>query len=457
MFIPPILKNISKRLATQNVKVIVVGGSVRDHFLKLPIKDYDIEVYGLKNLEALESLLSEFGSVNLVGKSFGVLKFIYEGEEYDFSFPRTEQKTGSGHRGFKVTCNGLMSFKEASLRRDFTINAMGYDIEQGLFIDPHNGKADIDRGTLRHINDTTFIEDPLRVYRAIQFCARFGYRLAEKTHLLCQTMVKEGQLEELASERIYIEFTKLLLKSPKPSIGFELMKSLGVLKYYPELEALVGVPQSQIWHPEGDVWIHTLMAVDKMVQLKKGDEKHDLKMMLAILCHDFGKATHTQISPDKISAIGHELAGIEPTKKFLYRLTNNHDFIASILPLIEHHLAPSIYFRGQAKDSTIRRLSTKVNIEELVTVARADFLGRTTKASLLGTYKAGDWLLAKAKRLEVYNLPPKAFVQGRDLIMLGLKPSKAFKGILDEVYTLQLEGKIVTKDEAMEYLKMMPR
>ena len=455
MFVPKIVKIISKRLAQQDAKAIVVGGSVRDHFLKLPIKDYDIEVYGLNNLKTLESLLGEFGSVNLVGKSFGVLKFVYEKEVYDFSFPRTEQKTDIGHRGFEVTCNSMMSFKEAGLRRDFTINAMGYDIEKKLFLDPYNGKADIKKAILQHINDATFIEDPLRVYRAIQFCARFDYKLATKTHLLCQTMVKEGQLEELASERIYIEFTKLLLKSPKPSVGFELMRELGILKYYPELKALIGVPQPYKWHPEGDVWIHTLMAVDNMVQLKKGDEKYDLKMMLAILCHDFGKATHTQISPDRISAIGHELAGVEPTQKFLYRLTNNHDFIASILPLVEHHLAPSIYFKGNAKDSTIRRLSIKVNIEELVTVARADFLGRTTKASLLGAYEAGDWLLAKAEALDVYNLPPKALVQGRDLIMLGFKPSKEFKVILNKVYELQLEGKIVTKEEATRYLKMI--
>jgi tRNA nucleotidyltransferase (CCA-adding enzyme) len=191
-----------------------------------------------------------------------------------------------------------------------------------------------------------------------------------------------------------------------------------------------------------------------MVTLKTGDEKHDLKMMLAVLCHDLGKATHTQIKPDKISAIGHEKAGLKPTEHFLYRLTDEHDFIQSILPLVEHHLVPSIYFRSGAKNSTIRKLSTKVNIEELVTIARADFLGRTTKASLSGIYEGGDWLLEKAKELDVYNNAPNALIQGRDLIYLGLTPSSEFKKILNHAYEEQLEGKFLTKEEGLNQLKI---
>jgi len=261
-------------------------------------------------------------------------------------------------------------------------------------------------------------------------------------------------LDELPKERVYTEFKKLLLKSEKPSVGFELMRELGIVeRYYPELHALIDVPQSPIWHPEGDVWIHTMMSLDKMVGLKCGEEKQELKMMFAILCHDLGKATHTQVTPEKISAIGHELAGVEPTEKFMYRLTNEHEFIEALFPLVEHHLAPSIYFRGKAKNSTIRRLATKVNIEELVTVARADFLGRTTEASLLGVYEAGDWLLAKAKELDVYATPLTPLVQGKDLIALGLEPSKRFKCLLNEVYEKQLLGEIKTKNEAIDYLK----
>jgi len=454
MKLPQIIKIISAELSKQNAQAIVVGGAVRDHFLKLPCKDYDIEVYGLENIEILENILSVYGSVNLVGKSFGILKFVYEGEEYDFSFPRTEQKVDVGHRGFDVSCNGFLTFEEAALRRDFTVNALGYNVEKKEFLDPFGAKVDMDSKQLRHINAKTFVEDPLRVYRAVQFCARFGYTLASETFDLCSNMVEKSMLQELAKERIWVEFKKLLLKSKKPSIGFELMRELGITKkHFPELHALINIPQSPVWHPEGDVWVHTLMCVDKMVTLLTGNEKHDLKMMFAILCHDLGKATHTQITPEKISAIGHEKAGIEPTERFMYRLSNEHDFIRSLLPLIEYHLAPSIYFRGGAKNSTIRRLATKVNIEELVTVARADFLGRMTDASIRGVYEAGDWLLAKAKELDVYNEPLVPLVQGRDLIELGLEPSKEFKKLLNIIYEKQIEGSICSKEEAIEYLR----
>ena len=226
------------------------------------------------------------------------------------------------------------------------------------------------------------------------------------------------------------------------------------MRYFPELKALIGVPQSLQWHPEGDVWIHTMMCIDKMVPLLGDDEKLNLKYMFAILCHDLGKATHTTIEEDgRIRAIGHEEAGVAPTKSFLYRLTNEHDFIASVLPLVEHHLKPSIFYRGKAKDKAFRRLATKVNIEELVVVAKADFLGCTTAESLSGIYLAGEWMLEKAKGLNVEKRPLTSLLQGRDLISLGFQPSPLFSKILEELYELQLEGKIETKESAVAYLK----
>jgi len=460
MYLPKIIETISKRLQKHNAKAIIVGGSVRDHFLKLPIKDYDIEVYGLDNLGQLETILLKFGSVNLVGKSFGVLKFMHEKEEYDFSFPRLESKVGKGHRGFDIETDGSMLFEEAALRRDFTINAMGYDIEEKIFLDPFNAQEDIDAHLLRHIDDNSFVEDPLRVYRAVQFCARFGYALAAETKKLCLNMVAEGLLEELPKERIYKEFVKLLLKSPKPSLGFEEMHELGVLRYFPELEAIIDVLQDPKWHPEGDVWVHTMMTLDAMANICRSgcplpdNEKQRLKFMFAILCHDFGKATTTTIDEDgRIRAIGHEIEGLELTKSFMYRLTSEHDFIESILPLVKHHLKPSQFYKNGAKNKAIRRLATKVNIEELVIVAKADFLGRTTKESLEGNYKAGEWLLEKAKSLKVQSKPLDNLLQGRDLMDLGLEPSPEFKMILDEVYELQMEGNICTKEEALNYVK----
>ena len=486
MKLPKIIQTISAQLAKQNAKAIVVGGSVRDHFLKLPIKDYDVEVYGLDTLDELVSILEVYGSVNLVGKSFGVLKFSYEGEEYDFSFPRKESKVGSGHCGFDVEIDGNLDFNDASRRRDFSINALGFDVQAKVFLDPFGGMNDLEAKRVRHIDDDTFTEDPLRVYRAVQFVARFGFTLDKQTFFLCKKMVEEGMLKELPKERVYAEWQKLLLKSPKPSVGVELMRELGILeRYFPELHAIVGVPQSPKWHPEGDVWVHTMMTLDAMArELKikneklKMKERQKLMFLFAILCHDLGKAitttleyedgtikkwqeinkniskeTYTLTLHSKIRSIGHEYAGIEPTKKLMYRFTDEHDFIESILPLVEHHLKPSQFYRNGAKAATIRRLATKVNIEELVVVAKADFLGRTTEESLIGVYHAGEWLLEKSRALNVVNKPLDCLLQGRDLIALGLEPSAQFKEILDAVYGEQIEGRIVHKDEAVVFVK----
>jgi len=473
-------------LDNKGARAIVVGGSVRDYFLKLPIKDYDIEVYGLNTISELEGILSEFGSVNLVGKSFGVLKFIHEGKEYDFSFPRLEEKTGKGHRGFDVVTDGKIDFETAARRRDFTINAMGYDIESGTFLDPFNGRRDMALKQLRHIDENSFVEDPLRVYRAVQFTARFSYQLAAETEILCGKMVEGGMLNELPKERVYSEIKKLLLKSDRPSIGFELMRTLGITeRYFPELHALIGVPQDPVWHPEGDVWMHTLLSIDAMERLIKDEsafsvqrsvlreEKQKLKLLFAVLCHDFGKPLTTTIESEngeviawdlstrltlnaerfaRIRATGHEKAGLEPTRTFMYRLTDEHDFIESILPLVEHHLKPSQFYEQGAKAGAIRRLATKVNIEELVLVAKADFLGRTTKEAQIGIYEAGEWLLKKAKALKVEKRPMKSLVQGRDLIALGLKPSPEFKIILNEIYELQMEDVLKNREDALAYI-----
>lgn len=477
------LSKIADALHKAGARAILVGGAVRDLVMGTTLKDFDVEVYSLDSLDTLEALLKPFGSVSQVGKSFGVVKLHSNGEEYDFSLPRTEEKTGRGHRGFDVTVNGSLDFATAARRRDFTINAMGLDIQSGEIIDPYGGLQDIQNGMLRHIDDATFIEDPLRIYRAMQFAARFGFRVAPETAALCKEMVREGMLEELPKERVYAEWKKLLLKAPKPSVGFELMREWGITeRYFPQLHALICCPQDPKWHPEGDVWIHTMMSVDAMQQLLDVHQEHPmyekqrLKLLFVELCHDLGKPVTTTIEfesgevrawkeilsqnpfPDlhnvkRVRSTGHERAGIEPTRDLLYRLTDEHDFIESILPLVEHHLKPSQFYAQGAKAGTIRRLATKVNIEELVLVAKADFLGRTTPEAQQGEYAAGEWLLKEAQRLQVKDEPLKPLILGRDLIALGMRPSPHFKTILDDVYEKQMDGTIGTKKDALAYIR----
>jgi tRNA nucleotidyltransferase (CCA-adding enzyme) len=422
MQLPSILHTISDELQKYQAKAIVVGGSVRDFFMGLPIKDYDIEVYGLTSVEALEKLLEKYGKVKLVGKSFGVLKFIYEGNEYDFAFPRKERKVAKGHRGFDVTVDGELSFTEAARRRDFTINAMGYDISEERFLDPFGGKEDLSKKILRHIDASTFVEDPLRFYRGVQFCARFGLNMHPSTKLLCQKMAAEGMLEELPKERVFGEIKKLLLQAEKPSVGFVLIKELGALHYFPSLECLSDA-----------VWEETLRRVDIMAALLKENKREgSLVFMLAALVLSFSSE--------------------KEVRAFVKALSDEVDLLTSVMTLWKYHHEVSEIFKEQERDVLVRKLSVNANISDLVLVAKADYLAK--KGLKEGAFEAGEWLLQRAETLGVLYAPPKPLILGRDLVQkLGLSPSPKFKEILDKVYEAQLEGKITSQKEALGYIQ----
>lgn len=440
--IPSILEDILKDLQKIGATPIIVGGSVRDYFLNIPIKDYDIEIFGINSLDIIQKSLEKFGSVKLVGKSFGVLTLRVNEYDFDFALPRTETKIGNTHQDFEVITNANLSFKEAAIRRDFTINAIGYDFFKQEFLDPFDGINDLKNKTIKHINDKTFIEDSLRVYRAIQFASRFDFKIDENTKELCKQIVLSDELNYLPKERIYEEFKKLFLKSAKPSIGFELLRKLGVLKYFPELEVLIDCIQDPIYHPEGDVWIHTMMSLDELARILKEeniqDEYRKLYLFYGILCHDFGKPFCTKEIDGKITSFKHESLGIEPTISFLSKLTNEKKFIEIVCSLVKNHLTPFQLYLAESSLKAIKRLSLKVNIEDLCLVCLADCLGRTIKDKEKCP-KATSWLLDKAKELDIHNEPIKALVQGKDLIELGFKPSKEFKKILDFAFDLQLD------------------
>ncbi len=442
--LPETLTEILNLLQEKGTTPILVGGCVRDYFLNLEIKDYDIEVFHVENFETLRKYLEQFGKVKLVGKSYGVLKLCIGNDEYDFAIPRVEKKISKGHKGFEVISNSALSFKEAARRRDFTINALGYDFVKNEFLDPFDGLKDLENKILRHIDNNSFIEDPLRVYRAIQFTSRFGFTLDNKTFDLCKKMVFSGDLEELAKERIFEELKKLFLKSSKPSFGFELMKELGILKYFPELKALIGCIQEPEYHPEGDVWIHTLMSLDEMAKLKTGDDYKDLVLFFAILCHDFGKPLCTKVIKNKITSYKHESLGIEPTVSFLEKLTNDKKLIAEILPLVKNHLAPFQLYLHNSSDKAVKRLALKVDIEMLCLVCLADCLGRTIEDKCK-CHEAISWLKNKASQLEVSNSGPKPIVMGKDLMDLGYKPGILFKEILEFAFDLQLDENLEKK------------
>jgi tRNA nucleotidyltransferase (CCA-adding enzyme) len=440
--LPSILEEILTDLQKIGSTPILVGGSVRDHFLNIPVKDYDVEIFGIDCFEIIEKCLQKYGSVKLVGKSFGVLTLSVNDYDFDFALPRTEKKVGNSHQDFEITTNAKLSFREAALRRDFTINAIGYDFSQKEFLDPFDGIKDLKNKTIKHINDKTFIEDSLRVYRAVGFASRFNFKLEEKTKELCKQIVLSNELEYLPKERIYEEFKKLFLKSSKPSIAFELMRELGILKYFSELEVLINCIQDKEYHPEGDVWIHTMMCIDEMARILKEenieDEYRKLYLFYGILCHDLGKPFCTQEINGKITSHKHESLGIEPTISFLSKLTNEKKFIEIVCSLVKNHLAPFQLYLAESSLKAIKRLSLKVNIEDLCLVCLADCLGRTI-LDKDKCPKATSWLLEKAKELNIQNKAIEPLIQGRDLIALGFKPSKEFKEILEFAFDLQLD------------------
>ena len=256
-------------------RALYVGGWVRDRCLGLEATDIDIEIFGVAS-DRLVELLRTIGPVDTVGRAFAVHKL----NGVDVSIPRRESKTGPGHRGFSVTGDPGMSVQEAARRRDFTINAMAWDPRTRQLIDPFGGAADLHARRLRVVDPATFADDSLRVLRGMQLAARFGLSADDATVRLFQDI----PLDDLPAERIRDEVAKLL-EAPKPSTGLELARRTGVTrKLFPELHRLIGCPQDPLWHPEGDVWIHTLMVVDAARRLAADLEPAKrLALMLAAL------------------------------------------------------------------------------------------------------------------------------------------------------------------------------
>jgi tRNA nucleotidyltransferase (CCA-adding enzyme) len=299
----------------------LVGGCVRDHLLGGMVRDLDLEVFGLE-ADRLQRELAARYRLDLVGRAFGVLKL--RGVPVDVGLPRRETKIGRGHRGFTVDSDPWLPLDVAARRRDFTLNAIYLDPLRDQLEDPVGGIADLERRILRHTSPA-FAEDPLRVLRGMQLAARYEFAVDPVTVELCRRI----QPEDLARERIYDEWRKLLLLGRRPSLGLAFVRETGWLRYYPELEALTRCPQDPVWHPEGDVWTHTLHALDAFADERIGDDREDLVVGLAVLCHDFGKPLTSVRAGGgtRVRSPRHESAGEEPTRAFLARLTDQRDLI----------------------------------------------------------------------------------------------------------------------------------
>ena len=425
-------------------RALIVGGWVRDRLVGRPSKDIDIEVYGLE-ADPLRALLASFGPVNTVGESFTV----YKVADLDVSLPRRESKVGHGHRGFAVTGDPALSIDEASRRRDFTINAISYDPLTGEYEDPFGGQADLEARVLRAVDPQTFADDSLRVLRAVQFAARFDLTVDPGTTQLCRRI----RLDDLPSERIWGELEKLLLLADRPSIGLQLALDLHAIpQLFPELLALVGCPQEPEWHPEGDVWVHTLMVVDQAARRRAQLERpQQIALMLGAVLHDVGKPPTTAFIDGRIRSIDHEQQGVAPATAVLDRLNIHtiagYDVRKQVLGIVAHHLKPGMFRQSKTpvSDGAFRRLAQKVDLELLALLAKSDCLGRTGNFDC----SAMDWFLERARALGVEHAPPAPILLGRHLLPLGVKPGPRMGEILRAVYERQLDGGVTSLDEGL--------
>jgi tRNA nucleotidyltransferase (CCA-adding enzyme) len=434
----PTLVEACRRIAGAGGGAWLVGGAVRDLLLGRRTREFDFEVRGLP-LARLRSVLAETGAEVLeVGRSFGVLRLRHVAA--DFALPRRDSRHGRGHRGIRAEVDPQLDPEIAARRRDLTVNAISLDPLTGELSDPLNGLADLQAGRLRACDPATFGEDPLRALRVMQLGARLEMDPDEELLRLCAAQ----DISELSPERVLGEFRRLLVLGAMPSRGLRFLELTGLLRFFPPLAALVGVPQDPHWHPEGDVWVHTLLVVDEAAKLRDGGPD-DLALMFAALCHDFGKATTTVIGPDgRIRSPAHDVAGEQIAREFLSELRAPSDLIARVRTLTREHLAPAVFYEQGSSDRAWRRLArrmsrTGTSMELLARLARADHLGRTTEAAISRSFPAGEAFLERARKLEVDHDPPADVVQGRHLLALGMKPGREIGEILDRCRCVQDE------------------
>ena len=436
-------ETIARLAAEKNGRAYYVGGFVRDRLLNIENKDFDIEVHGLAPAE-LEEILDSLGDRISIGESFGI--YALKGYSLDIAMPRKEKLYGTGHKDFDIFVDPYIGTRKAAERRDFTINAMMQDVLSGEITDHFGGMEDLKSGVLRHVSSETFREGPLRVLRAAQFTARFHLAPAEETIELCRSM----NIGHLAKERVEAELKKALLKSDEPSVFFETLRSMDQLSvWFPEVEALIGVPQDPVHHPEGDVWNHTMLVLDAAAAFRD-EVKNSFGFMLAALSHDFGKTVCTERVNGRIHAYRHETEGLPLAEAFLERLTEENRLREYTLNLVTNHMRPFMIAQSAGTiKSTNRLFDEAVDPEALICLSAADNSGKDEKVIA----ERSRFLY---ERLAIYReTMSRPYVMGKDLMDAGLQPGESFSQLLAYAHKLRLAG--IDKQEALKQTLSLAR
>lgn len=414
---------IAEKAEALGGKVYFVGGCVRDEVMGIKNKDIDIEIHGLTR-EKVEEIIDSVGERLEYGKSFGI--YGLRGLYLDIALPQKKSVTDSSS-----TADPFMGTYSSAKRRDFTMNALMKDVLTGEITDHFGGLDDIRSKVIRHIDDETFVEDPLRVLRAAQFSARFGFDIAAETVSLCRNI----DVSALPAERIMLELEKALMKSERPSVFFEQLRRMGQLEHwFPEVKALINVPQNRVYHLEGDAWTHTMMVLDEAAK-RRDSARYPLGFMMSALCHDFGKAVSTTVSEDgTVHSYEHETQGLPIVKGFLERITTETKLLEYVLNMTEFHMEPNTMAKARSKlKKTNKLFDSAVEPFDLIQLALCDGLGKLPKCD-----DTEEFLMQRYSRfVEIMKRP---YLIGRDLIEAGLKPSQDFAEVLAYAHKLRLAG-----------------
>jgi len=426
---------------------LFVGGCVRDKVMGIKPKDFDVEVFNM-TADKLAEVLSDFGTVNLVGSSFGVIKLrLTDGTEFDFALPRRENKVGRGHKGFMVKPDSTMTPEEAASRRDFTFNAMAEDPFTGEILDFFGGQEDLKKGILRHAGPA-FAEDPLRVPRGWQFCGRFGLKANFKTVWMSFKLRKE--FHTIAKERVWGEWWKWATKSTIPSMGLNFLVQTKWVELFPELNDLINCPQDPVWHPEGDVWVHTKHVCDKAVKIAIREGLSEIErgiLVLTALCHDIGKPKTTIKEDGRWKSPGHDKVGEGIARTFLSSIGAPNEIIDQVCELVREHM---VHVNGEPSKRVVRRFLSRLkfcSVKQVMMIIEADHSGRPPLAK--GLPKEAQMFADISAEMEDKIEP---ILMGRHLIEKGFKPGPEMGKILKRAFEAQIEGEFSDLEGAIKWV-----
>lgn len=421
------MNQILQDIAAKGGRGIIFGGYVRDHLLGIASKDIDIEVYHL-SADDLISVLEKYGRVDLVGKSFGVLKLTTsDGQDYDFSLPRRESKSGLGHKEFDIVSDPNMSIQEAASRRDFTINAIGMDPLTNEIIDPFGGVQDLHNGILK-ATSKKFVEDPLRVLRGMQFAARFNMHMDEATIAMCKAL--KSEFLTVSKERIFEEFRKMILKGKDMNYAFKTLIDTDWISLFPSL--------AKMYKKNSKLVTKVAKALNDVIAMSSNLED-DIKIALFVA---------TLYRQDKMSETPFEEIGLYKnlqvkTMKLMNSFLGNFVFHKDINTFSLESYKMSIIKERRIEARQLAVQVHPVNIGEFLIFASAN---KMAGKNVLKTIQDS------AIQANVFTGKPEPIIKGRHLIEAGMKPGKDFDYYLKDFYENQLL-EYFDQENFMDYLK----